>query len=133
MRVNIMIIIVAENDREFRSVFSEVLSEHGHIVHQAVDGLEALTLLASHDVQMVVSDINMPEMNGIELHRQLRNTETYRSLPFLYISGDPHMRASGLIERPDLDFVVNKMVPVQEILALMNDISARREKVGLTQ
>lgn len=77
---------------------------------------------------MIVSDINMPDMNGIQLHKWLRAIPTYRSLPFLYISGDPKMRASGLIEDPRLDFVVSKMTSVQEILELMNDIAHTSKK-----
>lgn len=46
----LMIIIVAENDRDFRDVFSEVLAESGHIVYKAIYGEEALMLLEKHDV-----------------------------------------------------------------------------------
>ena len=55
---------------------------------EARDGVEALSLLTSHDVQLLFTDINMPGMNGAELLRQLANDDRWRRLTRVVISTD---------------------------------------------
>ena len=55
---------------------------------EARDGVEALSLLSSHDVQLLFTDINMPGMNGAELLRQLANDDRWRRLTRVVISTD---------------------------------------------
>jgi two-component system chemotaxis response regulator CheY len=55
---------------------------------EARDGVEALALLSSHDVQLLFTDINMPGMNGAELLRQLANDDRWRRLTRVVISTD---------------------------------------------
>ena len=55
---------------------------------EARDGVEALALLSSHDVQLLFTDINMPGMNGAELLRLLANDDRWRRLTRVVISTD---------------------------------------------
>ena len=55
---------------------------------EARDGAEALSLLSSHDVQLLFTDINMPGMNGAELLRQLAGDDRWRRLTRVVISTD---------------------------------------------
>jgi two-component system chemotaxis response regulator CheY len=57
-------------------------------VLEAGNGLDALALLENHAVDVVLTDINMPRMNGEELIRQLGEDEDLREVPVLVISGD---------------------------------------------
>ena len=55
---------------------------------EARDGAEALSLLSSHDVQLLFTDINMPGMNGADLLRQLAGDDRWRRLTRVVISTD---------------------------------------------
>ena len=65
-------ILIAEDDRELRCLFSKVLSKHGYTVVEVGDGKEALELLSKDYFDLIISDIMMPIMDGYELVRRLR-------------------------------------------------------------
>lgn len=73
-------IMVAEDDAATRRLMQAVLSRAGYHVIPAVDGLDALEKLDSHHVDLIVLDIMMPKMDGIEFTKTLR--EGGAELPF---------------------------------------------------
>lgn len=66
-----MLIMVVDDEPDHRTLARRVMERGGHTVLAARDGLEALTLLAEHDVDMVVTDLYMPRMTGLELAAQI--------------------------------------------------------------
>ena len=78
-------VLIVEDDEQVRAVFAQVLQGAGYRVLQAAHGNEALGLLRMHPVQVVISDLVMPEMEGLELIRFLRRT--YPKLKIIACSG----------------------------------------------
>ena len=60
-------IVVAEDDPFLRTVLTEVLEYEGHAVRQAIDGAHALALVLGTPPDLVVSDVAMPQLGGIDL------------------------------------------------------------------
>jgi nitrogen regulation protein NR(I) len=60
-------ILVVEDERSMRRVLSAALEQEGYKVHTAHDGLEAVALLAKHAISVMVTDIKMPNMDGVAL------------------------------------------------------------------
>ncbi len=60
-------ILVVDDEASIRMIVSEVLSEEGYAVETAENGVEALERVKQDDIQLVISDIRMPQMSGIEL------------------------------------------------------------------
>jgi two-component system, cell cycle response regulator CpdR len=60
-------LLVVDNDEDVRATVADYLADAGYTVLQAEGGAQALTLLADSSVRMMISDIRMPEMSGIEL------------------------------------------------------------------
>lgn len=67
-------ILVIDDDVQLRSVLRRVLVRSGYLVHEAGNGREGLAVLANTAVQVVITDIIMPDMEGIELILELRRT-----------------------------------------------------------
>lgn len=65
-------ILVVDDDAEVREMLSRHFRFSGYEVHLAENGVEALQILPRHRIQVVVSDVQMPEMDGVELLRQVR-------------------------------------------------------------
>ena len=63
------LILVVDDEPDIRDVLGEVFVEEGYRVHRAADGQEALTLAAQEPPDVVVSDIRMPRMDGLDLDR----------------------------------------------------------------
>lgn len=69
-----------------RKLIVFALSSAGHKVIEAPDGKAALDLLKSTAVDLVISDVNMPNMNGIELTRNLRKLPAHARTPVLIVT-----------------------------------------------
>ncbi|MCE5310621.1 MAG: response regulator [Acidobacteriales bacterium] len=69
-------ILVVDDEAPIRDMLDQFLSGRGYTVEQASDGVQALERLAGHDVELVVTDIRMPVMGGLELLGQIA-TKSY--------------------------------------------------------
>jgi len=88
MTVNVLI---ADDSATIRAVIKKALSlcipQLGE-VHEASDGIAALATLADHQVDVVLVDINMPRMNGIELVKKMKQDSSTAALPVVIISAE---------------------------------------------
>ncbi|MFZ5453007.1 MAG: response regulator [Thermodesulfobacteriota bacterium] len=74
-------ILVADDEMSIRLLYSEELKEEGYEVYLAANGKEALEIVDKVPLDLVILDIKMPEMNGIEALRQIK--EKQPNLPVL--------------------------------------------------
>ncbi|HVZ18560.1 MAG TPA: response regulator [Terriglobales bacterium] len=90
-------ILTVDDASTMRRMVSFTLKGAGHEVLEATDGLNALTLLRSRAVDLVITDIHMPNMNGIDLTRQLRGLPGFVRTPILLLTteSDPGKKAEG--------------------------------------
>lgn len=101
-------IFIVEDEVVFRSVLENFLSVQGASVVLAGDGLEALDKLSSHTPDMMICDLDMPRMNGIDLVQYLR-TQGYQ-FPILVISATDNMSDIARVLRFGVDDVLLKPV-----------------------
>ena len=66
-------ILVVEDDASLRRLMSAALKQNGYQPFTASDGIEALDMLEKTNIDLIISDIMMPNMDGYELTRQLRS------------------------------------------------------------
>lgn len=71
--IRMLTILVVEDDRELRQLFNRVLTQNGYFVREAENGKAALDALEQEYVDLIISDIMMPVMDGYELVRSLRD------------------------------------------------------------
>lgn len=79
-------ILVVDDAAVVRHVVSLTLKKSGYAVVEAVNGKDALEKLGVSEIEMVITDLNMPEMDGIELIRNMRNTIKYKFMPILMLT-----------------------------------------------
>lgn len=80
-------ILVVDDDRTLRTVLTRYLENRGYQVEQVSSGVEALVACAKHPPDLVVSDVVMPQMDGLEFCRRLRATPSGQLMPFIFLSG----------------------------------------------
>jgi two-component system cell cycle response regulator DivK len=80
-------VLVVEDDPETRRFYSDALTRDGFAVDQAHNGLQALEKALKAPPDLVVTDIAVPGIDGIELCRRLRADERTRAVPVLAITG----------------------------------------------
>ena len=102
-------ILVVDDSASMRQMVVFTLKSDGYKVVEAVDGQQALDIAKNASFDLVLSDVNMPVMDGIELVRELRQIEAYKYTPILMLttetSGDKKMAgkragATGWVVKP---------------------------------
>jgi two-component system chemotaxis response regulator CheY len=85
--VNVKKILVTEDSPTMRSFLTATIEAMGgYTVVEATNGFDALRLLPRERVDLIITDINMPDINGLELISYIRNNPNYRSIPLFIIS-----------------------------------------------
>ncbi len=79
-------ILTVDDSVAMRQLVSATLSGAGYEVVQAGSAREALQIAAEHPVDLVLTDVNMPQMDGIALVRELRGLTAYRHKPLLFLT-----------------------------------------------
>ena len=80
-------ILVVDDDRTLRTVLTRYLQTQGYQVQDVSSGMEALTVFEQDAADVVVSDVMMPEMDGLEFCRRLRGIPSGQLVPFIFLSG----------------------------------------------
>ncbi len=81
------VIVIAEDHDDIRVVVTRALERAGHHVVATEDGLSALAAVRQHRPDLVISDVEMPGMTGLELCRAIRADATLRHIPVVLASG----------------------------------------------
>ncbi len=79
-------ILVVDDDELVRIALNELLRPEGYEVHLVPSGAEALKKLDQNDYDLLMLDIIMPEMDGFELCKQIRERENYRETPIVFLT-----------------------------------------------
>jgi two-component system chemotaxis response regulator CheY len=79
-------VLIVDDSSVVRQVVSYTLSKAGYELIVAVNGKDALTKLPNAMIAMVITDLNMPEMNGIELIRELRKRNEHKFTPIVMLT-----------------------------------------------
>jgi PAS domain S-box-containing protein len=77
-------ILIVEDNKENRYLLETLLQAEGHQVVKAAEGGEALSLVRREPVDLVISDIMMPGMNGFRLCREMKRAKDLRRIPFIF-------------------------------------------------
>jgi two-component system, chemotaxis family, chemotaxis protein CheY len=102
-------ILAVDDSPSVRQMVKLSLAGAGYDIVEASDGAEGLSKARASTLDMVVTDLNMPVMNGLGLIRELRKLPAYRGVPILFLTteSDPEMKqqakaagATGWITKP---------------------------------
>jgi CheY-like chemotaxis protein len=80
------IVVVVDDEPDFCTVVSELLKSQNLVVHMAYGALEALSLIETVRPDLVITDVMMPEVNGLELIRRLRADPVFGRVPTVVVS-----------------------------------------------
>lgn len=90
-------ILAVDDSKTMREMVSYTLKEAGYNTLEAEDGRAALDVLANNNVDAIITDLNMPNMNGFDLIRNLRKNFKYKFTPILMLTteGDDSKKQEG--------------------------------------
>jgi two-component system chemotaxis response regulator CheY len=79
-------ILIVDDSSTLRQLTRAPLESAGHRVVEAADGVDALTVLKRESVDLIVVDINMPRMNGVEFIKHARDLARYKTTPIFVVT-----------------------------------------------
>lgn len=90
-------ILIVDDSATMRQMVAFTLVEAGHQVHEAASGEAAIDWVATETPDLVITDVNMPGMNGIELVKNLRSLVPTKNKPILVLTTEdaPEVKARG--------------------------------------
>lgn len=131
-------ILVVEDDRELRDLFCTVLSDYGYHAIAATDGMHALDILETNYIDLIISDVMMPGMDGFELTKAIRDANY--TIPILIITARESVSDKKQGFRAGTDDYMVKPIDVNEMIwrveALLRRsqiVSQRRTWIGDTE
>jgi two-component system chemotaxis response regulator CheY len=118
-------ILVVDDSAAIRKILTRVLRQTGmaiQTIHEAGDGQDALAVMAQHRVDLVLSDINMPKMDGLQLLASLKASPQWHSIPVVMITTEGgetkvaeavRLGAAGYVRKPfTADQIKEKLVGI---------------------
>ncbi len=120
-------ILVAEDDVALNKLICKVLEKDGHFVISAKDGEEALNVLGERHIDLIVTDIMMPKMDGYELIESVRSINTTTPVLLVTAKGAFNDKLRGFNLGAD-DYMV-KPIDINELILRVNAL-LRRSKIA---
>ena len=134
--------LVVDDDESLRELLYEVISHLGHAVVTAVDGIDALEKLIEDHFDVVITDLSMPRMDGIELIKRI--DAEFDNVDIIAITGYHteikytdviDIGASDFISKPfklnELEAKINRIIRERELRAELRRLSIRDGLTGL--
>ena len=111
--------MVVDDSITVRRVTQRLLQREGYRVSLAADGLQALERLAEEKPAVVLSDIEMPRMDGFDLARNIRNDENLKDLPIIMITSRIAQKHRDHAMELGVDHYLGKPYSEEELLSLV--------------
>lgn len=118
-------ILVVDDEEDIRELISEVLVNAGHTVKSAENGAEALALLASYTPDIIVSDINMPIMDGIEFFSSAKVLQPDYAERFIFVAGDLLTEKNAIFLRNKNINIIEKPFQPKDLIMAINQFDQR--------
>lgn len=117
-------ILVVDDSISMRSVLTTILEDEGYDVLQANNGRDALDQLQDADaVKLIITDVNMPTMNGIEFTKQVRKNSNHKFVPIIILTteSEDDMKQQGKAAGATA-WIVKPFIP-ENIIDIINKVT----------
>lgn len=113
-------ILLVEDQKDMREYLEQLLQEHYKVI-TASNGAEALKLLQKQQVELILSDISMPGMDGLTLREKVKNDDRWSKIPFVFLTARAldEQQLQGLVLGVD-DYLVKPFLPEELLVRLGN-------------
>ena len=113
-------ILLVDDDPDMRETFADFLSDEGYFVETACDGVSALRALKTFPADLLLTDLNMPDMDGIELIRRARAVAG--GVPAVLLTASPGDNPRGVMNAAGAAAFMIKPVAPENLLSVVHRI-----------
>lgn len=111
-------ILIVDDSPSIRQTIMISLGDAGHTITEAVHGADGLAKARAHHFELIITDLNMPEMDGLSMIRALRQEPAYAGVPILFLSTESdagikqQARAAGATGWLTKPFVAEQLIQI---------------------
>lgn len=120
-----MKVLIVDDEAAYLQLLGDLLKDAGCTISCAADGKQAREILSQEEVDLIISDVNMPTLDGVRLHSFVREVTEARATPFVFISGVDD--SQSYVIDSNVDYFVSKKDPIQGIVALVSKLKSQIE------
>lgn len=113
------ILIVEDNELNMK-LFNDLLQAHGHSTLRTKSGVEAIALAREHRPDLIIMDIQLPEVSGLEVTRWLKDDEDLKSIPVVAITAFAMKGDEEKIRQGGCEAYLSKPISVVKFLETVN-------------
>lgn len=121
MKLDTPTLLITDDDRDFRETLREVFEPRGFRTHMAGDGEEALKIIQNERIHIVLLDMHMPRLTGLETIRRLRETQLTFCLPCILISAGLDEAIMEEARKQRTFCILSKPVCLREVTGVVQD------------
>jgi PAS domain S-box-containing protein len=127
------ILVVDDNPANLKLLF-QMLSQEGYKVRVSLSGKLALTSCKSNPPDLILLDVNMPEMNGYEVCKYLKSSANTRDIPVIFISAlDETINKINAFTVGGVDYITKPFEPLEVLARIQNQLRLCELKLQLTE
>ncbi len=115
-------ILVVDDSPAVLRMSANILNKRGYTTFTAMDGQQGLNILAKHEVDIVLTDLNMPVKNGIELAREIRNDLRLQDLPLIMITTEQNDNEKQAARDAGINIFLTKPFKPKELLECIDSL-----------
>ena len=109
------VLIVEDNDLNMK-LFHDLLEAHGYDILQTKDGMEALQLARLHHPDLILMDIQLPEVSGLEVTKWLKEDDALKSIPVVAVTAFAMKGDEDVIRQGGCEAYISKPISVSGFL-----------------
>lgn len=119
-------ILVVENEETNMRLATEILTLHGHQVLQAWNGKEGIEKAMKELPTLILMDIELPVLNGMEAIRQIKKEKNTQNIPIIAVTANAMIGDEEMIRGVGADDYLRKPYEVKDLMALVNKYNMKR-------
>ncbi len=112
-------ILIVDDEEDILEFLSYHFRKNGYTVYTGIDGMSGLTSAYAQHPDVIISDIRMPQMDGIEFCKNLKSDATLKDIPLLFLTADDGEYVALLAHQSGADFYLNKPVRLDVLLRVV--------------
>ncbi len=117
------LVMIVDDDQQILRLLAEIIEKEGHQIVSAEDGEQAFQQFQKHPIDLVITDLLMPNKEGLELIQELRSIRP--ELKIIAYSGGGQMKPDNYLDFAKgmgADRVFSKPIPIKELTAAVADL-----------
>lgn len=115
-------VLVVDDSRVIRKLILNILNDEDFHCIEAENGIDALEKLVIKNVDLIITDLNMPQMSGLELVKTIRSSEVYNKIPIIILTTEKNQQEQESCLNAGVNIYLIKPLSPEELEANINNL-----------